>query len=157
MISEYFNHLVQKTKMSANTTSSLKDFELQLSFLGRNVLDEEAFNALLDNIGYKRSREGLFESLLNDVASAGVDSVEEKKALGSRRFVTVEDIAKMYGSDPYHIFDNGEDAGVSLMAYVDKSEYDQKFTRTFSPSYHVPNCSILLRKSCSTFSVSQER
>eukprot|EP00569_Conticribra_weissflogii_P003736 CAMPEP_0171330372 /NCGR_PEP_ID=MMETSP0878-20121228/1957_1 /TAXON_ID=67004 /ORGANISM="Thalassiosira weissflogii, Strain CCMP1336" /LENGTH=1114 /DNA_ID=CAMNT_0011830647 /DNA_START=649 /DNA_END=3993 /DNA_ORIENTATION=- len=106
--------------MSANTTSSLKDFELQLSFLGRNVLDEEAFNALLDNIGYKRSREGLFESLLNDVASAGVDSVEEKKALGSRRFVTVEDIAKMYGSDPYHIFDNGEDAGVSLMAYVDK-------------------------------------
>ncbi len=122
------NHAVKKFNLSANATSSLKDFETQLSFLGKDVLDEEAFNALLDSIGYKRSREGLFESLLNDVAPARVDGVEEeKKDSEGQRFVMVEDIAKMYGSDSYHLLDNGKDSGDSLMDYVDKSEYDSQF------------------------------
>ena len=123
------NYLVKKSSLSANATSSLKDFETQLSFLGKDVLDEEAFNTLLDNIGYKRSREGLFESLLNDVAPAREDGVEdeeeEKKEVSQgQRFVTVEDIAKMYGSDSYHLLDNGKDSGDCLMDYVDKSEFD---------------------------------
>ena len=128
--SKSINHVVKKSNLSANAISSLKDFETQLSFLGKDVLDEEAFNALLDNIGYKRSREGLFESLLNDVAPARVDGVEveeEKKYSEGQRFVMVEDIAKMYGSHSYHLLDNGKDSGDSLMDYADKSEYDSQF------------------------------
>lgn len=115
-------------KLSANASSSLKDFERQLSFLGKDVLDEDAFNALLDDIGYKRSRKGLFESLLNEVASVdGVevqDKSDEKKDANPKRFITVADVAKMYESDAYRLLDNGKDSGDSLMEYVRDCEYD---------------------------------
>lgn len=126
--------------LSSNAYSSLKDFERQLAFLGKDVLDEDAFNALLDNIGYKRSREGLFESLLQEVTSArtqdeandgDVGMFDEKKdedgeADAPKRFITVADIAKMYGSDAYHLLDNGKDSGDSLMEYVRECEYDEE-------------------------------
>ena len=107
--------LVEKYNLSTKATSSLKDFKAQLTYLGSDVLNEEAFNVLLNNIGYERSREGLFESLLKEVAPAEADRLE--------RFITVDDIAKLYGSDSYHLLDNGKDSGDSLMDHVDKSEF----------------------------------
>ena len=120
-------------ELSSNAYSSLKDFERQLCFLGKDVLDEDAFNALLDNIGYKRSREGLFESLLQEVTSATSSSwvnfmEDEKKDEVSKRFITVADIAKMYESEVYHLLDNGRDSGDTLMEYVRDCEYDAIFS-----------------------------
>mmetsp|Transcript_23321 Transcript_23321/g.35333 ORF Transcript_23321/g.35333 Transcript_23321/m.35333 type:complete len:137 (-) Transcript_23321:451-861(-) len=105
--------------LSSNATSSLKDFEMQLGFLGRDVLDEKAFNALLDNIGYRRSREGLWDSFLAEVNSITKNDGGEAS---SSSFITVADMAKVYASDTYHLLDNGKDSGDALMEYVDKRE-----------------------------------
>eukprot|EP00985_Skeletonema_marinoi_P001851 scaffold751_cov101-Skeletonema_marinoi.AAC.2 len=103
--------------LSSNATSSLKDFEMQLGFLGRDLLDEKAFNALLDNIGYRRSREGLWDSFLAEVNSITKNDGGEAS---SPSFITVSDMAKVYASDTYHLLDNGKDSGDALMEYVDK-------------------------------------
>ena len=112
-LSASFNNL------SSNATSSLKDFEMQLGFLGRDVLDEQAFNALLDSIGYRRSREGLWDSFLAEVTSITKNGGGEAS---SSSFITVADMAKVYASGMYHLLDNGNDSGDALMEYVDKRE-----------------------------------
>mmetsp|Transcript_30120 Transcript_30120/g.51457 ORF Transcript_30120/g.51457 Transcript_30120/m.51457 type:complete len:137 (+) Transcript_30120:1078-1488(+) len=110
--------------LSSNATSSLKDFEMQLGFLGRDLLDEKAFNALLDNIGYRRSREGLWDSFLAEVNSITKNDGGEAS---SSSFITVSDMAKVYASDTYHLLDNGKDSGDALMEYVDKREKSCSF------------------------------
>lgn len=99
---------------------------MQLGFLGRgrDVLDEEAFNALLDNIGYRRSREGLWDSFLAEVNSITKNDGGEAS---SSSFITVADMAKVYASDTYHLLDNGKDSGDALMEYVDKREKSCSF------------------------------
>jgi len=110
--------------LSSNATSSLKDFEMQLGFLGRDLLDEKAFNALLDNIGYRRSREGLWDSFLAEVNSITKNDGGEAS---SSSFITVADMAKVYASDTYNLLDNGKDSGDALMEYVDKREKSCSF------------------------------
>jgi len=110
--------------LSSNATSSLTDFEMQLGFLGRDLLDEKAFNALLDNIGYRRSREGLWDSFLAEVNSITKNDGGEAS---SSSFITVSDMAKVYASDTYHLLDNGKDSGDALMEYVDKREKSCSF------------------------------
>ncbi len=107
------------SSLSPSATSSLKDFELQLGFLGTDVLDEKAFNDLLDNIGYRRSREGLWDSFLVEVVSITQEDVDIKDSSSS---ITVADMAKMYASEAYHLLDNGKDSGDALMEYVDERE-----------------------------------
>ena len=92
---------------------------MQLGFLGRDVLDEQAFNALLDSIGYRRSREGLWDSFLAEVTSITKNGGGEAS---SSSFITVADMAKVYASGMYHLLDNGNDSGDALMEYVDKRE-----------------------------------
>ena len=109
--------------LSTNAAASLKDFKTQLSFLRKDVLDEEAFNVLLDNIGYKRSREGLFQSLLAQVTPVVEGDEKKKDSHNGQRYITVADMTKLYFSEEYHLLDNGKDSGDSLMEYVDNSEY----------------------------------
>jgi len=97
---------------------------MQLGFLGRDLLDEKAFNALLDNIGYRRSREGLWDSFLAEVNSITKNDGGEAS---SSSFITVSDMAKVYASDTYHLLDNGKDSGDALMEYVDKREKSCSF------------------------------
>ena len=93
---------------------ALHDFALQLKFYGKDCMDEECFNLLLNDIGYKRSRDGLFDELLNEVllASPNFDYTS--------RSISVEDMKYLYMSEPYKLssqaaFNNGE----ALMSYVE--------------------------------------
>ena len=45
----------------------IEDLGVQLRYWGKSHLDAEAFNMLLDDVGYARPRAGLFESFLGDV------------------------------------------------------------------------------------------
>ena len=92
---------------------------MQLGFLGTDVLDEQAFNALLDNIGYRRSREGLWESFLAEVTSITKHNRDGEQISSS---ITVADMAKVYASDTYHLLDNCNDPGDALMEYLDTRE-----------------------------------
>ncbi len=83
------------------------------------MLDEKAFNDLLNNIGYRRSREGLWDSFLVEVASITKNDVGIKD---SSSFITAADMAKLYASEAYHLLDNGKDSGDALMEYVNERE-----------------------------------
>ena len=85
------------------------------------MLDERAFNALLDNIGYRRSREGLWDSFLTEVAAVKSNGGEVKDRDQSSM---VADMAKLYASDTYHTLCIGKDSGDALMEYVDQCKYD---------------------------------
>jgi hypothetical protein len=119
--------------LSSKATSSLKDFEMQLGFLGTDVLDEQAFNALLDNIGYRRSREGLWDSFLAEVASITKNYGGEASS-----FITVADMANVYASETYHLLDNGKNSGDALMDYVDKREKYCSFSGVLFCACEVP-------------------
>jgi hypothetical protein len=119
--------------LSSKATSSLKDFEMQLGFLGTDVLDEQAFNALLDNIGYRRSREGLWDSFLAEVASITKNYGGEASS-----FITVADMANVYASETYHLLDNGKNSGDALMDYVDKREKYYSFSGVLFCACEVP-------------------
>jgi len=108
--------------LSPHGASALKDFKLNLVFLGTDVLDERVFNALLDNIGYRRSRDGLWDSLLAEVVAA-VKSYGGEAKEGDQS-ITVADMAKLYASDTYHTLSIGKDSGDALMAYIDQRKYD---------------------------------
>jgi hypothetical protein len=114
-------HMIWNGPLSPDGASSLKDFKLHLVFLGTDVLDERAFNALLDNIGYRRSREGLWDSFLAEVAAVKSNGGEAKDGDQS---ITVADMAKLYASDTYHTLRIGKDSGDALMEYVDQRKYD---------------------------------
>lgn len=69
---------------------------------------------LLDDIGYKRSREGLFDSFLSEVRNASPAFQQETRSIG------IQDMRYLYCSEPYKIphqvtFNNGE----VLMSYVE--------------------------------------
>lgn len=100
--------------ISEGARDAVADLTLQLKFWGKSRFDEEAFNFLLDDIGYTRSRGGLFDDLLKDVADADPDFDI------SLRSISVDNMRKMYASEPYRIpdqavFNNGE----ALMSYVE--------------------------------------
>jgi len=101
-------------ELNEEFTAAVDDFALQLKFYGKDCMDEETFNLLLDDIGYKRSRDGLFDELLNEVllASPNFDYTS--------RSISVEDMKFLYMSEPYKLsshaaFNNGE----ALMSYVE--------------------------------------
>ena len=93
---------------------------------------------LLDDIGYTRCREGLFDDFLTEVwyATPALDggilrasssrrrnsneSEGSSSTVGSKRFITVDDMRNLYKSEPYVLpmqanFNNGE----VLMKYVE--------------------------------------
>ena len=107
-----FSGVANDVTLSENASAALQDFKLNLKFFGKDALDEEGFNKLLDDVGYMRSREGLFESLIDDIAK--VNSGDGKKAE-----ITAIDLAKLYASESYHLLDSGKDSGDALMAYAD--------------------------------------
>ena len=91
---------------------SIKDFTLQLKFWGKSTLDEEAFHFLLDDIGYSRSRDGLFQSFLEEIELAS-------PAYKHDSTISIKDLQYLYQSEPYRLpsqaaFNNGE----ALMSYV---------------------------------------
>ena len=101
-------------ELNEEFTAAVDDFALQLKFFGKQDMDEECFNLLLDDIGYKRSRDGLFDELLNEVllASPNFDYTS--------RSISVEDMKYLYMSESYKLssqaaFNNGE----ALMSYVE--------------------------------------
>ena len=101
-------------ELNEEFTAAVQDFALQLKFYGNQDMDEETFNLLLDDIGYKRSRDGLFDELLNEIllASPNYDY--------TNRSISVEDMKYLYMSEPYKLssqaaFNNGE----ALMSYVE--------------------------------------
>jgi hypothetical protein len=116
---------------------SLLDIEKQLRYWGKrgrgSVLEEDAFHNLLDDIGYGRCRDGLFDGLLADVkratqasttpssssSRAHEPSSSDGSGTGGDRVVTLNDMRNLYSSESYHLpaissFNNGE----ALMAYV---------------------------------------
>lgn len=100
--------------ISEGAKAAVADWALQLKFWGKSCFDEEAFNFLLDDIGYTRSRDGLFDDLLEDVAYA------DPNFDVSLRSISVDNMRQMYASEPYRIpdqavFNNGE----ALMSYVE--------------------------------------
>mmetsp|Transcript_52 Transcript_52/g.67 ORF Transcript_52/g.67 Transcript_52/m.67 type:complete len:1119 (+) Transcript_52:229-3585(+) len=100
--------------ISEEAKAAVADFALQLKFWGKSCFDEEAFNMLLDDIGYTRSRDGLFDDLLEDVAYA------DPKFDVSSRSISVDNMCQMYASEPYRVpeqavFNNGE----ALMSFVE--------------------------------------
>ena len=96
------------------STEAVKDFALQLKFWGKEQLDEEAFNMLLDDIGYTRSRDGLFDDFLDEIAlaSPSFDYME--------RSVSVHDMKCLYMSEPYRLPQQASfNSGEALMSYVE--------------------------------------
>ncbi|KAK1737226.1 methyltransferase domain-containing protein [Skeletonema marinoi] len=108
------NGNVSKSNMSEGAIAAIDDLTLQLKFWGKSSLDEEAFNLLLDDIGYSRDRDGLFDDLLEDIGYANpfFDVTS--------RTISVDNMRQMYASEPYRIpeqavFNNGE----ALMSFVE--------------------------------------
>lgn len=100
--------------IDSGAQAAVDDMALQLKFWGKSSLDEEAFNFLLDDIGYTRPRDGLFDSFLQDIVSA--DSNFDVTS----RTVSIENLRQMYSSEAYSIpeqavFNNGE----ALMSFVE--------------------------------------
>lgn len=100
--------------ISEGARAAVADLTLQLKFWGKSCFDEEAFNFLLDDIGYTRSRDGLFDDLLQDMADA------DPSFDVSSRSISVDNMSQMYAAEPYRIpdqavFNNGE----ALMSYVE--------------------------------------
>ena len=113
-IGDYDENGVISYSISEAAKAAVEDWTLQLKFWGKSGFDEEAFNLLLDDIGYARSRDGLFDDLLQDMASAdpNFDVIS--------RTISVENMCRMYASEPYRIpeeavFNNGE----ALMSFVE--------------------------------------
>ncbi|KAL7548246.1 hypothetical protein ACHAWF_011537 [Thalassiosira exigua] len=99
------------------SAAALRDFRLQLQFWGKEALDEEAFDMLLDDVGYEREREGLFDGFLAEAWNASPSFDSEK------REVTVTDVEHLYRSEPYRLprqacFHNGEVRWQKGGAYV---------------------------------------
>lgn len=102
--------------ISEGARAAVADWTLQLKFWGKSRFDEEAFNFLLDDIGYTRSRDGLFDDLLEDMVHA------DPNFDVSLRSISVDNLLQMYASEPYRIpdqavFNNGE----ALMSFVEVS------------------------------------
>ena len=92
----------------------LHDFELHLKFLGKDSIDNEAFGMLLDDIGYKRCREGLFENFLAEVANASPDFNASKDE------ISIRDLYHLYQSDPYKLpTDVAYASGEALLSRID--------------------------------------
>ncbi|KAL7549535.1 hypothetical protein ACHAWF_012835 [Thalassiosira exigua] len=110
-------------QLSNKATSALADLADHLRYLGKDELDKEAFHTLLDNMGYKRSYDGLFESLCDDVvrATAALDKklqLPDSETDGTMK-ISIRDMARLYGSESYHVLDNGADVGHTLMEYAE--------------------------------------
>ncbi len=96
------------------TGEALEDFILQLRFYGKKALDEEAFGWLLDDIGYSRSRNGLFENFLTEISNASPHFD------AASRSVSVQDLRCLYRSEPYRVpAQSAFRSGDALMAYVE--------------------------------------
>ncbi len=105
----------QEPNIAAAAAEALSDFELHLKFMGKESIDEEAFGMLLDDIGYKRCREGLFEALIAEVANA---SPEEFDA--SKNAISIRDMYHLYQSDPYKLpTDAAYASGEALVSHID--------------------------------------
>lgn len=100
-------------ELSQNARIALQDFSEHLKVLNKEALDEDMFMTLLDDMGYKRDRTGLFDALLDDISEVNP---------GTRRKtdISVDDMLALYISEPYHLLDNGKDTGAALMEYIDK-------------------------------------
>ena len=91
---------------------ALDDFKLHLKVLQKDALDEDSFNVLLDDVGYKQDRTGLFENLLLDISN-----IQGYVRKGPKGKVTADDILALYGSMPYHLLEN-KDPGDALLKFV---------------------------------------
>lgn len=86
-----------------------------MKFYGKECLDEEVFEAMLDDMEYTRDRSGLFERFLTEVASCSPVYDE------SKRCVTVEDMGYLYLSEPYSIPLNSSFAtGEALLGFAEQ-------------------------------------
>ena len=100
--------------ISEAAKAAVEDFTLQLKFWGKPCFDEEAFNQLLDDIGYARSRDGLFDDLLQDMTYA-----DPNFDLTSRT-ISVDSMCQLYASEPYKIPEEAVfNSGEVLMSYVE--------------------------------------
>ena len=102
--------LSSRHSLSSAAAEALEDLQTTLGYLGKEELDREAFETLLDDIVYKRSKEGLYDSLLKDVVAAG--------GRVGKKSISIEDMAILYASEPYHLLDSGMDSGHALMEFV---------------------------------------
>ena len=100
---------VSKSNMSEGAIAAIDDLTLQLKFWGKSSLDEEAFNLLLDDIGYSRERFGLFDDLTREgkIRNYGVSVETVKEALKAIEFEgvsTVQIIFNMFRQRPSELF-----------------------------------------------------
>ncbi len=100
-------------ELSLSARMALQDFSEHLKVLQKETLDEDMFNILLDDMGYKRDRSGLFDNLLEEIR-------EINPTKSAKREISADDMLCLYISDPYHILDSGKDTGSALMKYIDK-------------------------------------
>jgi len=107
-------------QLSSQALKALKDFKLQLKFSGKAALDKSAFDTMLDSMGYKRSREGLWEEFLTEVSEALGFKVSE---------VSEEGLKALYQQDMYGLLNPADnvDPGEALLRHVDHlmQEHDQ--------------------------------
>lgn len=103
----------QESNITAVAADALNDFELHLKFFGKESIDKEAFGMLLDDIGYKRCREGLFENFLAEVANASPEFDASKDS------ISIRDMYHLYQSDPYKLpTDVAYVSGEALMSHI---------------------------------------
>ncbi len=100
-------------ELSPNARLALQDFSEHLKVLDKEALDEDMFNILLDDMGYKRDRTGLFDELLDDIQ-------EVNPSFPAKKDISVDDMLALYISESYHLLDNGKDTGSALMEYIDE-------------------------------------
>jgi hypothetical protein len=98
---------------------------VQLRYWGKSHLDTDAFDMLLDDVGYARPRAGLFESFLGDIlrallSSVGLGSSEPPSAtLIECCVATLRDVRRLYASVPYRMpTELGLEDGGALMYRV---------------------------------------
>ena len=101
---------------------AIEDLGVQLRYWGKSHLDAEAFDMLLNDVGYARPRAGLFESFLGDVlraslSSAGPGSLEPPSAtLLERGGARLRDVRRLYASELYRMpTESGLEDGGALM------------------------------------------
>lgn len=89
------------------------DFIFHMKALGKDELDEEGFHMLLDDIGYTRERDGLFDDLLAEIR----ESTGHKSPSGTSLTITEDDIRALYKSTPYK-FPASREYGSELMLFA---------------------------------------
>lgn len=113
-------------QLSPSAIEALQDFTRHLKYYGKEEMDQDMFEAMLDDMGYSkdRPRQGLFDSLLtevqNAVAGSSKDDHYDDDDHVPRSVISVQDMHHLYQSEPYRISEQAVfSTGEALMNFVE--------------------------------------